>query len=543
MKFPNYSGGAQGDLLIANALDADNLRPYAEVRHHDQIVSKQGMHLYVEREEELATETLSDAVGGVLRMVGHGADGYETFKGNGEDAYSATGALYVVDGQTNPAASWPTFWRRGLSGPAAMWAQFARGFAQAYVAWQTRGNSFWPDLPDIGDAVVVIERPRLTPLVFCIKGQLGAGPVLYLPVAVLSEAEFSGAPVPDAISDLFGGVPMPPMASAWAGAVPMSALSPDAIRAALGVVGAAWQWREGLQAMAVGPYATDQNQADTVVVMQHATTLVAVAAHLRVVFSVGVSGSLGATIARISDGCPFGSLLAVRGAMEYGGLAAGAIPVGGVGPGWTEPGVATCPLVVTYIDGQLSTVTYLRRRWIKPNGSAQEETGTRVAGVVSLEMWDDRAPPSGTLALLNFWGEEGGFYVIAATDNRDALYPDTPWSYGPVALYLTDRQAEIDLNAVYPHFGLLPLTSVAQLRHEELLHLTSFLPRANPSEPAFIDVARSVVGGQQIVGRLAGLQDPDYALSGVLTGSLVETAEDRGFPNGPYVTFVGELQE
>ncbi|UIS65490.1 hypothetical protein [Acidovorax phage AP1] len=52
MKFPKYALGAQGSLLVAQALDADRLRPYAEVRDREQTVQKKGEFLYVEVDEE-----------------------------------------------------------------------------------------------------------------------------------------------------------------------------------------------------------------------------------------------------------------------------------------------------------------------------------------------------------------------------------------------------------------------------------------------------------------------------------------------------------
>ncbi|MEG2881259.1 MAG: hypothetical protein RR928_24650, partial [Comamonas sp.] len=57
MKFPKYAAEAQGALLQAQALDADALRPYAEVRDRDQTIQKKGEFLYVEVDEP-AVESL-----------------------------------------------------------------------------------------------------------------------------------------------------------------------------------------------------------------------------------------------------------------------------------------------------------------------------------------------------------------------------------------------------------------------------------------------------------------------------------------------------
>lgn len=543
MKFPNYGPGAQGALLQANALAADELRPYAEQRDRDQTIYKLGEHLYVERDEEESIEPLDDAVGGVLRMVGHQAGGYATFKGNGDDAYAPTADLYALPEQTDPSATWPTFWRRGLSGPAAQWAQFARGFAQAYAAYIERERIAWTGVPEIGDAVIVIPRPGQLPWVYCLFGYLGQGDVKYLRVNVVPSSAFNGAPVPDEILDLFGGVPFPPQQHEWASATTITALAPAAVRTAVGVSGPEWQWRSGWQIAAAGPYAVRERRADTVVVLQDSGSLESVAAHLHIEFSASASGALGATVTRVAGGNPAGAVIAARGVLQYGSLAGGAIPVGGSGPGWTVPGLATCPVAVLYIDGALTTFTSLRRRWINSSGFAEHDTGIRVRGRVDLETWNDRPPPSGTLQLLNTWGEEGGFYVISATDNRTALFDDVFWHFDRVTLYVDAFVASLDVNAVYSHFGLLPYTSSAQLRAEELVKLTQNLPRADAGAPAYIDVARSVLGGVQIIARLDGLGDPEYALQGGLLGTLVQTSEDATFQNGPRAVFVGELQQ
>ena len=101
----------------------------------------------------------------------------------------------------------------------------------------------------------------------------------------------------------------------------------------------------------------------------------------------------------------------------------------------------------------------------------------------------------------------------------------------------------LDMNGVYPHFGMLPPVVYYPYAPGSLSFLMQNLPRADPGQPVFVDVARSVLGGEQMVARIAGLQDPDYSLAGALSGSLVETTEDAQFPNGPRVFFVGELQE
>lgn len=653
MKFPNYGGGAQGDLLVAHAIDADGLRPYAEVRHYDQIVSRQGMHLYVEREPSEEPVPVSDAVGGVLRMVGHTVGGYTSFKGNDKDLYRPTTELYAVDGQTNPAATWPTFWRRGLSGPAAMWAQFARGFAKAYTDYIEREGIVWSGSPNIGDAVIVVPRPGLAPQVFCIRGYLGAEPVQYLQVQVVPESAFAGAPVPKVIMDLFGGVPFPPQTTDWAAAPAITALAPDAIRTATGVTGSAWEWRTGFQILAVGPYATDGNQADTVVIFQHNATLVSVAAHLRLAFAASTSAALTAGVTRVAGGCPAESVLSILGEEESGGFVVGAIAVGGTGPGWTINGEATCPILVTRMDGRLTTVSAMRRRSLNSSGYVEYEAWMRVSGAVSLdaygtrlsqvspdesyyvssydmshvvsgvpgawtvvttEKWSidaDTGTPTtrgrGTFSRLNFWGDEGGFYVVSinevgvgqerrvvangsgtivsenvsSTDSPptpmpysvttrgngipsvdeyawygyildpyivhsvevSAPVPIAPSNFSAIDLFVDTRQFKLDLNAIYPHLGVLPPSIGYPSAPGSLDYLTQALPRADPGQPVFIDVARSVVGGEQIVGRIAGLQDPAYNLPGALAGTLVETTEDRQFPNGPYVTFVGELQE
>ena len=679
MKFPNYGPGAQGALLQANALAEDGLRPYAEQRDGDQTIYKKGMHLYVERDEEAPDEVISDAVGGVLRMVGHRTEGavsgYASFKGNGEDAYHLTSDLYVLPGQTDPSATWPTFWRRGLSGPAAVWAQFARGFAQAYAAYFDRVGLAWTGMPDIGEAVVVVPRPGLKPLVFCLYGMLGAGGVGYLPVQVVAAGEFGGAPVPDAVLDVFGGVPLPPQLHEIAGAVVMSALAMEAVRVAAGVPGSEWQWRQGFQQLAVGPYAVDLNRADTVVVFQNVSNLVPVAAHLRVDFSVNNSGALFAALSRVADGCPTGASLMVRGVEWGGGLVAGfgGIVPGSTGPGWTASGDATCPVLVMHMDdGRLTTVSAMRRRSISGSGVAEYELGMRVRGAVDLDVsylrprsgvvigghntsihqrrhsvtgspgdwtvtttyfssldYQEAAVVSrsaaGTLGRLNFVGDAGVIYVVSATEigsgsgsprkysgtqtkttvstysssgapepppdeNRQYVAHSTgggqttvvvqePWwwpglrpgepdpgtgstdwetsvddwgsssdnypsiTFNAVDLYVDAYRFTLDLNAIYPHFGVLPPVIHYPYIDRSLHRLTKELPRADPGHPVFVDVARSVLGGEQMVARIAGLQDPDYSLAGALSGSLVETTEDAQFPNGPRVFFVGELQE
>lgn len=678
MKFPNYGPGAQGALLQANALAEDGLRPYAEQRDGDQTIYKKGMHLYVERDEEAPDEVISDAVGGVLRMVGHRTEGavpgYASFKGNGEDAYHLTSDLYVLPGQTDPSATWPTFWRRGLSGPAAVWAQFARGFAQAYAAYFERAGLAWTGMPDIGEAVVVVPRPGLKPMVFCLYGMLGAGAVGYLPVQVVAAGEFGGAPVPDAVLDVFGGVPLPPQSHEIAGAVAMSALALEAVRVAAGVPGSEWLWRQGFQQLAVGPYAVDLDRADTVVVFQHVSSLVPAAAHLRVDFSVNNSGALFAALTRVADGCPTGASLMVRG-VEWGGelvSGVGGVP-GSTGAGWTASGDAACPVLVMYMDdGRLTTVSAMRRRSTASSGLVEYELGMRVRGAVDLDVsyvrprstvisgyhntsthqrrhsvtgapgdwtmtttysssldYQEAAVVSrmaaGTLGRLNFVGDAGALYVVSATEigggagpprryratqtqafvnhysstappeqppDEDWLFvayssgggpvtvaqqepswwtgllpgdPDpgsgsTDWgatvdepgsfsdNYPPITFHAVDLYVDasrftLDLNALYPHFGVLPPVIHYPYIDASLHRLTQELPRADPSQPVFVDVARSVLGGEQMVGRIAGLQDPDYSLAGALAGSLVETTEDAQFPNGPRVFFVGELQE
>lgn len=660
MKFPNYGPGAQGALLQANALAEDGLRPYAEHRDGDQTIYKKGMHIYVERDEEAPDEVVSDAVGGVLRMVGHRTEGavpgYASFKGNGEDAYHLTSDLYVLPGQTDPSATWPTFWRRGLSGPAAVWAQFARGFAQAYAAYFERVGLAWTGMPDIGEAVVVVPRPGLKPLVFCLYGMLGAGGVSYLPVQVVAAGEFGGAPVPDAVLDVFGGVPLPPQLHEIAGAVVMSALATEAVRVAAGVPGSEWQWRQGFQQLAVGPYAVDLNRADTVVVFQHVSSLVPVAAHLRVDFSVNNSGALFAALSRVADGCPTGASLMVRGVEWGGGLVAGAFDIvpGSTGPGWTASGDATCPVLVMYMDGVLTAVTAHRRLFVNSYGFHETETWMRVRGAMSIDAYRARrssipSDPSrydvsrnttcvvsggpnnwvvtattnwsayqirgpvvtygrGSFGALCFYGNDGGFYVTSIDESgsersdvvelnvsgvfveitrSDTSEPPTPtndeehfqgsgtmglvlaqavsiWalksgvdtdhvlvspktnltsSFKDVELYVDAQRFTLEMNGVYPHFGMLPPVVYYPYAPGSLSFLMQNLPRADPGQPVFVDVARSVLGGEQMVGRIAGLQDPDYSLAGALSGSLVETTEDAQFPNGPRVFFVGELQE
>lgn len=132
MKFPNYDGGAQGDLLIANALDADNLRPYAEVRHRDQIVSKRDMHLHV---EEVPIEPVEDTRTGPFYLsLANGSEGrvhlrlpydpdYEPVEASRTDFWSLyNGAgerdlVYVGGGyvaglmyDTGEGRAWPMLW-------------------------------------------------------------------------------------------------------------------------------------------------------------------------------------------------------------------------------------------------------------------------------------------------------------------------------------------------------------------------------------------------------------------------------------------------
>lgn len=667
MKLPSYSSGAQGSLPTAVALEQDALRPYAEVRHFDQLVQKKDMHTYVEVDEDEPQPPQAPyrpAFGGVIRMVGHepglASRGYASFKENGEGLYGPTTKLFASSGQTDPSVTWPTFWRKGLSGPTAKWAQFARSAAAVYADFTARERSPWMSPPDIGDAVVILQDPNdsAKKLVFCISGVF---PVKYVEVRVVPAGSFPVARVPSEIVRLFGGVPIPPLESDWESRGQVL-LTEAEIRTACGGTAGAVS-RRSPQDPAFGRYAVspDGSRVDTVRVFREPANFYLTSTHLKMTFSASSSHRLTAYPAVVSSGATRYILISQGEALgEENPYFFNAPPSV---PGESAPGSATCPVLVTYVRGVLTTFQWVykkeqRGRFIENTHSQMQVRGGHVADIpyffedrfttaafhsssyesvttvtglggdpprwltVFTESWTiDQAtgpaqrsskPPVGCLS---FCGAEGcwvttyndgagtgasGYFITEGSITRSgsvessgspapvstrigplsayyqpfsAVGQPPAWNgynippYGsvahvgafttrevaavsarkihfrPVRIFADGVEITVDLSGLYTARGIpVPVGDEVGSWYPTIISSAS-LPTFAPAVIPFIDVASSVLGGRQVVARIAGMVDTNQAYAGMTRGSLVTSTGDTNFSHTHRVFFIGELQQ
>lgn len=164
---------------------------------------------------------VSDMMHGILRYVneetrpvgGEQKRFLEEFKANGEKAYSDVRGFYAAiphDVLITPV--WTAFAVYGLSGPAAVLAQFGRGAVAAYnryLAPKGEANK----TRTLGEGVVVLTHGGKK-LAACYR--LVAGNLQIARMEVIKPSSFGMRGVPPDILSLFGGVPIPPASEAWA---------------------------------------------------------------------------------------------------------------------------------------------------------------------------------------------------------------------------------------------------------------------------------------------------------------------------------------